>query len=125
MEVTVSVRHMEFNESVKQFAIDTVNAAFDEFRLKISKANIVLDMQRNLVKAALTVSVKDNPVSASSEAYDNVYKAIEEAVAKAAAQTRKYLDRKQDHNKAQSIKECELGKAEAALKEEPKEEVEK
>ncbi len=97
MEVVVSTRHCEFREEVKQHAIDLVNAAFEEFRLKISQATVVLDMQRNIVKATVTVAIKDNPVSAEAECFDNVYKALDEAVSKAAVQARKYLDKKQDH----------------------------
>lgn len=97
MDVLVSVRHFELSDTVKQHAVDAVNAAFSEFRLRISKVTVVLDTQRNLVKASITVAIKDNPVSAASECFDNVYKAIDEAVAKAEAQARRYLDKKQDH----------------------------
>ena len=58
---------------------------------------IVLDLQRNLITAHLDAAVKDHPVTAASQAFDNVYKAIDEVVAKAAAQMRRYLDKKQDH----------------------------
>ena len=49
MDVVVSVRHFELNDEIKQHAVDTVKAAFGEFRLKISNVNLVLDMQKNLV----------------------------------------------------------------------------
>ena len=69
-------------------------------------------MQRNLVSASLSVAIKENPVSAASTAYDNVYKAIDEAVEKAATQARKYLDKKQDH-KGTGLKDSELKKSES------------
>lgn len=111
MEITVNVRHLEFNHEVKNFAASAIEAAFGEFRLKISRADMVLDMQRNLVTASLSVAIKDCPVSSSSAAYDNVYKAIEEAIEKAATQARKYLDKKQDHKKNESLRESEVEKA--------------
>ncbi|MBO5959145.1 MAG: hypothetical protein J6Q65_03385, partial [Lentisphaeria bacterium] len=52
MDVVVSVRHFDLNDEIKQYAADTVNAAFGEFRLKISNVNLVLDMQKNLRELA-------------------------------------------------------------------------
>ena len=110
MEVTVSVRHFTINNEIRQYAAEAAENAFSEFRLKISAINMVLDMQRNLITATLTVAIKDNPVSAVSSAYDNVYKAIDEAVEKASIQARKYLDKKQDHAKV-GLKDEEVQKA--------------
>ncbi len=110
MDVTVSVRHFDLNDEVKQYAVDAVNAAFAEFRLKISHVNLVLDMQKNQIKASISVAVKDFPIGLESAAYDNVYKAIEEVVTKAETQARKYLDKKQDH-RAEGLKMAEQEKA--------------
>ncbi len=113
MDVVVSVRHFELNDEIKQYAVDTINGAFGEFRLKISNANLVLDMQKNLVKASISVSIKDYPIGVESSAYDNVYKAIEEVVTKAVTQARKYLDKKQEHRSA-ALKDLEGEKAASA-----------
>lgn len=112
MEITVSVRHFTLSNEIRDYAKSAIEGAFAEFRLKISHADIVLDMQRNLVSASLSVAIKENPVSAASTAYDNVYKAIDEAVEKAATQARKYLDKKQDH-KGTGLKDSELKKSES------------
>ena len=97
MDITVSVRHFELDNEVRDYAVKTAEAAFSEFRLRISSVNIVLDMQRNTITAHLDAAVKEHPITAASQAFDNVYKAIDEAVAKASAQMRRYLDKKQDH----------------------------
>ena len=94
----------------KQHAVDTVKAAFGEFRLKISNVNLVLDMQKNLVKATISVAIKDYPIGVESAAYDNVYKAIDEVVTKAETQARKYLDKKQEHRSV-GLKDLEGEKA--------------
>lgn len=113
MDVVVSVRHFELNDEIKQHAVDTVKAEFGEFRLKISNVNLVLDMQKNLVKATISVAIKDYPIGVESAAYDNVYKAIDEVVTKAETQARKYLDKKQDHRGA-GLKDLEGEKAASA-----------
>jgi len=105
MDITVSVRHFELDNEVRDYAVNTAEAAFSEFRLRISSVNIVLDLQRNLITAHLDAAVKDHPITAASQAFDNVYKAIDEVVAKASAQMRRYLDKKQDHKHTPPIGE--------------------
>ena len=105
MDITVSVRHFELDNEVRDYAVNTAEAAFSEFRLRISSVNIVLDLQRNLITAHLDAAVKEHPITAASQAFDNVYKAIDEVVAKASAQMRRYLDKKQDHKHTPPIGE--------------------
>lgn len=112
MDVVVSVRHFDLNDEIKQYAVDAVNAAFGEFKLKISNVNLVLDMQKNLIKATINVAIKDCPVGVESAAYDNVYKALDEVIKKAETQARKYLDKKQEHRSA-ALKDLEGEKAAA------------
>ena len=107
MDITVSVRHFELDNEVRDYAMKAAENAFSEFRLRISSVNIVLDLQRNTITAHLEAAVKEHPVTASSQAFDNVYKAIDEVVAKASAQMRRYLDKKQDHKRASSRGEAE------------------
>ena len=106
MDITVSVRHFELDNEVRDYAVKSAEAAFSEFRLRISSVNIVLDLQRNLITAHLDAAVKEHPVTAASQAYDNVYKAIDDVIAKASAQMRRYLDKKQDHKHTPPIGEA-------------------
>ena len=106
MDITVSVRHFELDNEVRDYAVKSAEAAFSEFRLRISSVNIVLDLQRNLITAHLDAAVKEHPVTAASQAYDNVYKAIDDVIAKASVQMRRYLDKKQDHKHTPPIGEA-------------------
>lgn len=106
MDVIVSVRHFELNDEIKKQAVDMINAAFGEFRLKISQVSLVLDMQKELVKASINVGIKDYPVTAESAGYDTVYKALEEVLTKSEIQARRYLDKKQEH-RSQSLRDAE------------------
>ena len=109
MDITVSVRHFELDNEVRDYAVKAAEGAFSEFRLRISSVNIVLDLQRNLITAHLDAAVKEHPVTAASQAFDNVYKAIDEVIAKASAQMRRYLDKKQDHKRTPPIGEATAG----------------
>ena len=74
MEIIVSARHFDLSESVRQHAVEVIEASFSDLRLKVSKATMVIDQQRNLIKAQLVVNIKEFQVEASSEVYDNMYK---------------------------------------------------
>jgi len=95
MDVVISARHFTMNDQIKQFVDETVNAAFADMRLKISGANVVIEQQRNVITTSITVAIKEFPVSATGEGYDNVYKAVTSAVDKASEQARRYLEKKQ------------------------------
>lgn len=105
MEVIISARHFHLSEAVKEHAVNVIQTTFSDMRLKISKATLVIDQQRNLYKVELVVNIKEMQIDASSEAYDNLYKAVDEAVARAETQALKYLDKKQDHKKEHNFKE--------------------
>jgi len=103
MDITVNARHVEYNDEIKNFTNDAIEAAFGDFRLKINSISMILELQKNVMKASITVNIKDYPVSASAESMENIYSAITAAIDKAAAQARKYLDKKQDHKKKNGL----------------------
>lgn len=105
MDISVNARHFELDSLVRNYATEAVEQAFGsgDFRLKISGVKLMFDLQRSLYSARIEVAVKDHPVSAESSAYDNLTKAIDDAVSKAEVQIRRYLDKKQDHKKTVSL----------------------
>ncbi len=108
MDISVNARHVQYNDEIKNIAQTAIQEAFCDFRLKISSVNMVLDFQKNQTKATITVAIKDAPVHAASESHENISKAISGAIDKAVTQTRKYLDKKQDHKKISSLAEQEI-----------------
>ena len=114
MDITVNARHVEYNDEIKNFAMDSIQAAFCDFRLKNSSINMMLELQKNQTKATITVAIKNYPVNAVSESNENIYKAIGGAIEKAAIQTRKYLDKKQDHKKMTPLCDQEVLMADKA-----------
>ena len=108
MDVSVNARHVQYNDEIRNIAQAAIQEAFCDFRLKISSINMVLDFQKDQTKATITVSIKDAPVHAASETHENISRAISGAIDKAVIQTRKYLDKKQDHKKISSLSEQEI-----------------
>ena len=72
MEITVSVRHFELINEVRDYAKSAIEGAFAEFRLKISHADLVLDMQRNMVTASLSEEDKLIKLSSSVTFFVNI-----------------------------------------------------
>lgn len=105
MEITVSGRHFNVTEQIKQKVIDALTAEFAELPLKVISATAVLDVQGNRAIAEIVVNIKNLTAKAQVEDFD-LYKAIDAACAKVDIQMTKVLDKVQDHQ-AQPLREVE------------------
>ena len=103
MEIIVTGRHFELSEALKNYAIDKISAVMSEYR-KITSVRLVLDQQKSLAKAEIIVHGKNMNYEAESESYDNMYKAIDEAVLRADRQVVKHFEKVQDHHKGKDFK---------------------
>ncbi len=106
MEITVSGRHFNVTEQIKQKVIDALTAEFAELPLKVISATAVLDVQGNRAIAEIVVNIKNLTAKAQVEDFD-LYKAIDAAVIKTAIQARKYLDKRQHHKNGETLAELE------------------
>ena len=110
MEITVSGRHFDVTEQIRQKVIDALTADFADLPLKIISATAVLDVQGNRAIADIVVNIKNLTAKAQVEDFD-LYKAIDAAVLKAATQARKYLDKRQHHKNGETLVEHEMKNA--------------
>jgi len=95
MEIIISARHFELTEAVKEHATAAIEAAFGDYRSRITKVTLVLSEQRSLKRANLNVAFKGFPIEASSEEHDNLFKTIDEAVDRASSQMYKHMEKLQ------------------------------
>ena len=117
MEITVSGRHFDVTEQIRQKVIDALTADFADLPLKIISATAVLDVQGSRAIADIVVNIKNLTAKAQVEDFD-LYKAIDAAVLKAATQARKYLDKRQHHKNGETLVELEMKNAAKAVSEE-------
>lgn len=94
MEITVSGRHFESSESVRERVANAIQAEFGDLSLKIVSAQAVLDMQDSKrAKVSLVVNIKHHTITSEVEDFD-LFKAVDSAIAKAATQAHKLIDKR-------------------------------
>ena len=94
MEITVSGRHFELSEDVRERVAGSIQAAFGDLPLKIISVQAVLDMQDNRhAKATVVANIKHHTATAEVEDFD-LYKAVDSAIAKTVTQAKKLIDKR-------------------------------
>ncbi len=97
MDIIVTGRHFDVGEALKDHATAKIEAAISEYR-KITSARVVLDQQGSRAKAEVIVHGKNINYEAESETFD-MYKSIDEAIAKIDKQLVKHFEKVQEHHK--------------------------
>lgn len=94
MEITVSGRHFEISESVRERVASAIQAEFGDLSLKIVSAQAVLDMQDSKrAKVTIVVNIKHHTATAEVEDFD-LFKAVDAAIAKTLVQAKKLIDKR-------------------------------
>lgn len=91
MEITVSGRHFEISENVRERVASAIQAEFGDLTLKIVSAHAVLDMQDSKrAKVSVLVNIKQHTVKSEVEDFD-LFKAVDAAISKTALQAKKLI----------------------------------
>ncbi|HPO91520.1 MAG TPA: ribosome-associated translation inhibitor RaiA [Victivallales bacterium] len=97
MEIIISGRHFNVSESLKSYATEQINTIISGYR-KVNNVHLILDQQKGRAKAEVIVHGKNINYEADSEDFD-MYKAIDDAIAKVDKQLEKHFEKVQDHRK--------------------------
>ena len=96
MQLTITGRHSDITDNLRKAVEDKLLAAFEGKSLKIIAASAVLAVDKNRCRADFVVNYKGHDAAAAAEGYD-MYKVIDEAIAKIDVQLNKFLDKVQTH----------------------------
>ena len=116
MEITVTGRHMEVSEALREHATRKIQDIIEDIH-KITSAKVVLELQKGRSKAEIIIHGKHLDVEADFESYD-MYQSIDSAVEKAGRQIAKFIDKVQDHHKFSKLREAGENEVELEDKEE-------
>ncbi len=97
MEITVTGRHMEVSDALKEYAEKKILEVLDGVH-KLTSVKLVLETQKGRSKAEVIVHGKHLDIEADAETFD-MYQSIDLAAEKAGRQIEKFLDKAQDHHK--------------------------
>ena len=97
MNIIITGRHLELTEPIRKHA-QTLLADFfaDKANLKVSSIRVILEHEHQLGKVEILVSMKNHEVLSRSEDQD-LYKAINQAVDRMAAQITRHLTKVREH----------------------------
>ena len=111
MEITVSGRHFEITENVRERVASAIRAEFDDLTLKIVSAHAVLDMQDSKrAKVSILVNIKHHTIKSEVEDFD-LFKAVDAAIAKAATQAKKLIDKRNTGKQGERLADVEVFEA--------------
>jgi len=96
MEITVTFRHLEPNESLKQHVHEKVSR-IERYLSKVSEVSVVLTHEKRSNIAEVIVNVNRTQITAKAANEDNMYAAIDQVMDKIERQTKKYKDKLTSH----------------------------
>ncbi len=97
MQITVSGRQIEVTESLRSYAAEKIGRVQKHFD-HMTTGNIVLQVERNLHKADVTLHAKGATLAASGEAKD-MYAAIDQVADRLDRQVLKHKEKLADHHR--------------------------
>lgn len=108
MQFSVTFRHMEATEALKDYAREKVQRIKKYFPDPIA-VSVVMSTERYNHRADVNVQLHNGLKIAGSEATENMYSSIDLVVAKIERQVRRYKDKLRTHNKKTDDPEWEDG----------------
>jgi len=103
MDITVTFRHMEPIESVRDYAEEKISK-IDKYLDTVSEAHIVLSVEKFRHTADVTLSIDGTRIKGVEETGD-MYSAIDQVVDKIEKQVKKFLSKIRKRRSSDSIKE--------------------
>ncbi len=96
MEITITFRHLEPNESLKQYVHEKVSK-IEKYLRKITEVSVILGIEKRSNIAEIIVNVNKAQITAKATNEDNMYTAIDLVMDKIERQTKKYKDKLTSH----------------------------
>jgi putative sigma-54 modulation protein len=105
METIITGRHCTVDSSAKDYVNEKLTNVFSHKTLKISTVRVIVTLEKQTrYKVEIIANLKKFDIEAVSESYD-MYESIDAAMTRLNKQVKKYVDKKQDHQKRPSMRE--------------------
>lgn len=107
MQITISGKHMETGNALKDHVEDTLGAAVSKYFENAISADVIFSKNDHMFQCHISVNegVKDGIVITSEDESDNVYTAFNGALHKAEKQLRRYKRKLKDRSHNIPLKE--------------------
>lgn len=105
MQTSITGRHMELTDSLREYALSRLEKIDSEFP-RLQSAHVVLDVEKHRQLAEVVIQGPNHVVVDAKEETSDMYASIDGALGKAEKQLRKIRDKMVDH-KQESLGEIE------------------
>ena len=103
MEISVTFRHLEPQDALRDYAQEKVSR-IEKYVSTITEAHVILSLEKRSYRAEVIVNVNRAQITAKESSEDNMYTAIDLVMDKIERQAKKYKDKitshKDQHRKA-------------------------
>jgi len=96
MNISVTCRHMEVTESLREYTLEKTANQLKEFP-RVESVHVILDVQKHNHRAEVVVQGANHIRVEADETSTDMYNSIDVALEKTARQLRKLRDKVQDH----------------------------
>jgi putative sigma-54 modulation protein len=103
MDITVTFRHIDPIESVRDYAEEKISKV-DKYLDTVSEAHVVLSVEKFRHMADVTLSINGTRIKAAEETED-MYSAIDQVMDKIEKQVKKFLSKNRTRRSPESIRE--------------------
>ncbi len=110
MQISVTGRHVEITDAIRDYTYDRIADALQDFH-RIESVHVILNLEKYRHEAEIVIQAKNHiRVDAKAES-DDMYISIDTAVEKAERQMRKLKDKRQDHKHTTPIALVDLAQS--------------
>ncbi len=106
MQTTITGRHMELTDSLREHALSRLEKLDSEFP-RLQSAQVILDVEKHRQMAEVIVQAPNHVVVDAKEETSDMYASIDGAIDKAEKQLRRIRDKMVDHKSQESLGELE------------------
>ncbi len=107
MNISVTARHMDITDSIRDYANGKVDEALSDFP-RVENIHVVLNVEKYRHIVEVSVRAKNHIHVEAREESDDMYVSIDRAVEKAQKQLRKLRDKVQDHKSREPLAQVDI-----------------
>lgn len=107
MHVSVTGRHMDITDAIRDYANEKVAGALAGFT-RVESVHVILDIEKYRHMAEVVVQAKNHVRVDARDESEDMYVSIDNAVEKAEKQLRRLRDKIQDHKSREKLAHIDL-----------------
>jgi len=106
VQISVTGRHMDITDAIRDYTYDKLQQALAEFP-RVDSVHVILDVEKYRHVAEVVIHAPNHILVEAREVSDDMYVSIDGATEKGARQLRKHWDKMSDHKSREKLGQLE------------------